>query len=113
KLKGVGDTGTVSNILADLSARATLATRERTGTFVRSVIEFMGQSTSMKDNPDRSAAFAVLRTAKVPAVLIELAYVSNAQDAVNLKSDAWRNKVSTSIVTAVENYFSHQVARLP
>lgn len=108
-----GDAGVVRNILADLVQRETLATRERTGTFVKSVIEYMGQSTEMKENPDRTAAFAVLKTAKVPAVLIELAYVSNRQDAELLKSERWRTKVADSIVTAVENYFSHQVARLP
>jgi N-acetylmuramoyl-L-alanine amidase len=107
------DAGAVRNILADLMQRETQATKDRTGTFVKSVIEYMGQSTELKDTPDRSAAFAVLRTAKVPAVLIELAYVSNAQDAALLKSEKWRGNVADSIVTAIENYFSHQVARLP
>lgn len=113
-MKAIGsDAGAVRNILADLMQRETLATKDRTGTFVKSVIEYMGQSTELKDSPDRSAAFAVLKTAKVPAVLIELAYVSNKEDAALLKSDKWRAKVADSIVTAIDNYFSHQVARLP
>lgn len=113
-VKAIGaDAGAVRNILADLVHRETQATKERTGTFVKSVIEYMGQSTELKESPDRSAAFAVLRTAKVPAVLIELAYVSNKQDAELLKSDQWRGKVANSITTAIDNYFSHQVARLP
>lgn len=110
---GAGDAGAVRSILADLAARDTQMTQARTGTFVRSVIEYMRAGTSMQNNPDRSAAFAVLRTAKVPAVLIELAYVSNQQDARNLKSDDWRRKVASTMVTAIDNYFSHQVARLP
>jgi N-acetylmuramoyl-L-alanine amidase len=109
----IGDSGAVRSILSDLAVRETLVTRERTGTFVRSVIEYMKESTNLKDNPDRSAAFAVLKTAKVPAVLIELAYVTNSEDARNLRSDEWRKKVGTSMVTAIDNYFSHQVARLP
>lgn len=113
-MKAIGsDASAVRNILADLVQRETLATKDRTGTFVKSVIEYMGQSTELKDSPDRSAAFAVLKTAKVPAVLIELAYVSNKEDAALLKSDKWRAKVAASIVTAIDNYFSHQVARLP
>jgi N-acetylmuramoyl-L-alanine amidase len=108
-----GDSGAVRNILADLVHRETLVTKERTGTFVKSVIEYMGQSTEMKENPDRSAAFAVLKTVKVPSVLIELAYVSNKQDAELLKSEKWRGTVADSITTAIDNYFSHQVARLP
>ena len=73
----------------------------------------MGGSTNLHNNPDRSAAFRVLKTAKVPAVLIELAYVTNREDAANLKSDEWRGKVANSISTAVENYFSNQMARIP
>jgi N-acetylmuramoyl-L-alanine amidase len=113
-VKGMGDdAGAVRSILADLVERETQVTKERTSSFVKSVIEYMGQSTELKDEPDRSAAFAVLRTAKVPAVLIELAYVSNKQDAELLKSDRWRSKVADSITTAIDNYFSHQLARLP
>jgi N-acetylmuramoyl-L-alanine amidase len=103
----------VKGILADLAQREVLVTKERTSVFARSVIEYMGTSTNMMSNPDRSAAFAVLRTAKVPAVLMELAYVTNKQDAAQLRSTEWRNKVSRSIVTAIDNYFSHQLARLP
>jgi N-acetylmuramoyl-L-alanine amidase len=77
------------------------------------VIEFMGETTSLKDNPDRSAAFVVLKSAKVPSILIELGYVTNEADAQLLKSERWREKVSSSIVTAIDNYFSHQLARLP
>ena len=60
-VKAIGaDAGAVRNILADLVHRETQATKERTGTFVKSVIEYMGQSTELKESPDRSAAFAVL-----------------------------------------------------
>jgi N-acetylmuramoyl-L-alanine amidase len=105
--------GTVKGILADFAQREVEVNKDRTGLFARSVIETMGETTSMQNNPDRSAAFRVLKSASVPAVLIELAYVSNQQDAANLKSDAWREKVSTSITTAVENYFSNQGAKVP
>jgi N-acetylmuramoyl-L-alanine amidase len=108
-----GDFGTVKGILADLAQREVQVTQERTSVFARSVIEYMGTSTNMMANPDRSASFAVLRTAKVPAVLMELAYVSNKEDAAQLNSNEWRFKVSGSIVTAVDNYFSHQLVRLP
>ncbi len=107
------DVNAVKGILADLADREVDATRERTSLFSRSVIEYMGASTSLRDNPDQQAAFRVLKTAQFPSVLIELAYVTNKEDARNLNSEAWRKKVAESIVTAVENYFSYQVARLP
>lgn len=107
------DVGAIKEILADLARREVEMTRDRTNTFVKSVIEYMGESTSLKDNPDRSAAFVVLKSAKVPSILIELGYVTNEADATLLKSEKWREKVSSSIVTAIDNYFSHQLARLP
>jgi N-acetylmuramoyl-L-alanine amidase len=111
--KTVGEAGPIKDILADLAQREVAVTKERTDMFARSVIEFMSASTSMRENADREANFRVLKTAKVPSVLIELAYVTNAQDAKNLKSEAWREKVSASIKTAIDNYFSNQIARLP
>jgi N-acetylmuramoyl-L-alanine amidase len=108
-----GDVGTIREILADLARREVDFTRDRTGVFVKSVIEYMGESTNLKDNPDRSAAFVVIKSAKIPSILIELGYVTNEADAELLKSEQWREKVSASIVTAIDNYFSHQVARLP
>ena len=108
-----GDLSVVKGFLADLAQREVEATQGRTSVFAQAVIDTMRETTSMKDNPDRSAAFRVLKTAQVPAVLIELAYVTNQQDARNLKSDSWRDKVSASIMTAIDNYFNNQISRLP
>jgi N-acetylmuramoyl-L-alanine amidase len=76
----------------------------RTNVFARSIIDFIGTSTNLMDNPDRNAAFVVLKTAKVPAILLELGYVTNVQDAEQLNSDRWRDKVSASVVTAINQY---------
>jgi N-acetylmuramoyl-L-alanine amidase len=108
-----GDVDAVRNILTDLAERDVKLTHERSGVFAKAVIENMGESTTMRSEPDQQAAFKVLKTAQFPSVLIELAYVSNRQDADNLKSDEWREKVSDSIVSAVDNYFGNQLARLP
>lgn len=108
-----GDVDAVRNILADLAERDVRLTHERSSVFAKAVIENMSESTTMRNEPDQQAAFRVLKTAQFPSVLIELAYVSNRQDANNLQSDAWRGKVADSIVSAIENYFSNQVARLP
>lgn len=107
------DVSAVKNILADLAQREVDTTKDRTSMFTRTVIEYMGAATPMRDDPDKSATFRVLKTAQLPSVLIELAYVSNQQDARNLKSDEWRQKVSESLLTAIENYFSNQLTRLP
>lgn len=107
------DTNGVTNILADLAERDVERTKDRTDLFAKTVIGHMSESTTMRSEPDQQAAFRVLKTAQFPSVLIELAYVTNKQDAENLQSDAWREKVAESIVQAIDNYFSSEVAFLP
>lgn len=116
QVKQVGtkkDVSLVQSILADLAGREVDATRDRTSVFARTVIEKMGNSTTMRNKPDQQASFRVLKTAQFPSVLIELAYVTNKEDARKLKSSEWRNKVSDSIKSAVDNYFANQLAQLP
>jgi len=107
------DVDLVKGILADLAEREVDATSDRTSVFARTVIQTMGASTAMRNDPDQQASFRVLKTAQFPSVLIELAYVTNKQDAENLQSDAWRDKVTDSILNAIDNYFNNQMAQLP
>lgn len=111
--KADGETGAVRGFLASLAQREVEVNKERTNLFSRSAIEFMGGSTPMMSNPDREANFRVLKSVKTPSVLIELAFVTNQQDAQNLRSDSWRDKVTGSLLTAIENYFTHREARIP
>lgn len=116
KVKKAGDgsdVDAVRGILGDLARREVDTNKERTDLFQRAVVEYMGETTKLRDEPEQEAGFRVLKTAQFPSVLIELAYVTNKQDAAQLNSDEWRDKVSDSIKTAVETYFSQQVARLP
>lgn len=113
KAEASGEANVVKGFFADLAQREVEANKDRTNVFAQSVIEYMGRSTNLQNNPDRSAAFRVLKTAQMPAVLIELAYVTNQQDAQNLRSDDWRRKVSASVMTAIDNYFADPASRLP
>jgi N-acetylmuramoyl-L-alanine amidase len=79
--KSDGDVSAVKAILSDLARREVDMTRDRTSVFVKSVIEFMGESTGLKDNPTAAPPFVVLKSAKVPSILIELGYVTNEADA--------------------------------
>ncbi|MEZ5323531.1 MAG: N-acetylmuramoyl-L-alanine amidase [Verrucomicrobiales bacterium] len=60
-----------------------------------------------EDSPDRGvrdADFYVLRNSIHPAVLIESGFLTNAQDAELLKSDAYRDRMTKAIATAVEKF---------
>lgn len=54
------------------------------------------------DRGTRSANFAVLRRTNMPAVLVELGYLSNPTEALNLNSSAWRSAVSREIAEAIK-----------
>jgi N-acetylmuramoyl-L-alanine amidase len=47
----------------------------------------------------------VLTAPDVPAVLIELGYLSNAEDAQQMKTEAWRVRVAGAIADAVDAQF--------
>lgn len=53
----------------------------------------------------RGAGFAVLKAPDVPSVLIELAYLSNADDAKKLKTPAYIALLAKRIAIAVDEYF--------
>ncbi|MFZ1106144.1 MAG: N-acetylmuramoyl-L-alanine amidase [Hyphomicrobiaceae bacterium] len=107
KLEAVADRaerGAVKGILADKARDVIDRNHKRTSIFARSVIKYVGTSTNLMENPDRNAGFAVLRTAKVPAILLELGYVTNEEDAAQLKSDQWRDRVAGAMVEAINKY---------
>jgi len=98
------DVDALRGILAEKARDLIERNQVRTSVFARSVIDFVGSSTNLMENPDRGAAFVVLKTAKVPAILLELGYITNHQDAEQLNSNQWRDKVSSSVVTAINQY---------
>jgi len=96
-------------------------TGDRIDVFVKSVIEHMREASDVSasdvgappNHPDTEASFHGLKSAKTPSVLIQLGNIANEQDAERLQSSTWRDKVSSSIVTAIDSYFSHQLVRSP
>lgn len=115
RLKAVdkGDENVVEGILSDLARTDAEATTVRSDLFSKTVIRHMGKKTDFRQQPHRTAAFKVLKTHLIPSVLIELAFVTNKADAKRLKSQSWRDEVSSGIASAIDNYFSHHAARMP
>ncbi len=71
------------------------------------------RSVALAKEPARSAAFKVLQQAHAPSVLVELGYLSHAEDAALLQSPEWQKQVAASIAAAVETYFARHVATKP
>lgn len=76
-------------------------TAEKLATSIQtSVINALG----MKDNGVRQANFSVLRNSNMPAVLVELGYLSNPTEALNLNSSAWRAKIASAIAEGINKH---------
>lgn len=91
----------VSDILIDLARRETLGFSVQ---FARLAVNSIQKETPMIKNPHRYAGFRVLKGPDVPSVLIELGFLSNAEDEKLLNREEWRQKVSQQIAEAIMQY---------
>ncbi len=99
--------GQVRSILIDLLKRETA---NFSADFSNTLVKKMTRTVSLSRDPQRSAAFKVLRQADTPSVLIELGYMSHAEDEKLLNSPAWQERVATAISGAVDAYFGKRTA---
>jgi N-acetylmuramoyl-L-alanine amidase len=91
----------VADILLDLTRRETQAFSIAMAENV--VNSFEGQ-VGLINNPHRQANFQVLRAPDIPSVLLELGFLSNADDEKLLLNEAWRKKVADLIAASVDRY---------
>lgn len=95
----------VGDILVDLAQRKTNSQSEM---FADILVGKLSNSTKLIGNTHRRAGYFVLLAPDVPAVLLELGFISNSQDERLLKSAAHRKKVMGSVVTAINLFFDTQ-----
>jgi N-acetylmuramoyl-L-alanine amidase len=99
-----GENNPVAPILINLAQRDT---RNRSSEFATNALKNLGQVTDLlARSPHRSASLAVLVAPDVPAVLIELGYLSNSSDAAQMNTDSWRSRVAGAIADAVDAQFA-------
>jgi N-acetylmuramoyl-L-alanine amidase len=99
-----GENNPVAPILINLAQRDT---RNRSSEFATNALKSLGQVTDLlARSPHRSASLAVLVAPDVPAVLIELGYLSNSGDAAQMNTDSWRAKVANAVADAIDAQFA-------
>ncbi|MCB1417747.1 MAG: N-acetylmuramoyl-L-alanine amidase [Notoacmeibacter sp.] len=95
------DNAEVADILLDLVRRETQTFSIR---FARGLVGELSQKIELIKNPHRSAGFRVLLAHDMPSVLLEIGYLSNKDDELQMRDAAWRQKAADSIVSAMRLY---------
>jgi N-acetylmuramoyl-L-alanine amidase len=78
----------------------------------RSICHAIGAAIDVKILGVKNANFCVLRGSTIPAVLVEVGFLSNSQEADKLDSSAYRQKVAQGIVDGIREYASGQAVVL-
>lgn len=98
----------LSDILLDKAQDTTLTNSSK---FAEMLIENLTGTTPMLNRSHRKGDLRVLLAADVPAVLLEMAFISNAKDEANLNSPVWRNRAMTAVADSIDRYFDEQSPR--
>lgn len=97
----------VRDILLDLMRRET---HTFSSEFRQLLVGSLGASVLLSRDPNRSGPFKVLRQPGSPAVLVELGYISNAEDERIMQQPAWQSKVAAAVVRSVSEHFRQRRA---
>lgn len=95
----------VTSILIDLAQRET---KNLSARFASLLTDELAEHTQMVFNSHRFAGFVVLKAPDVPSVLVELGYLSNAEDEEALGSKSHRRALGKAIRKAVDRFFDWQ-----
>ena len=93
----------VQRILASLVRQETRAGSAR---MARTVVDAFRPRVRLLDNPDRHAAFVVLKSADIPSVLVEMGFMSNRRDEAALRQAGHRAMVTGAMARAIDSYFA-------
>lgn len=100
-----GTSVAVSNILQDLTLRET---KSNSSIFAEFLVPELGKAGPLVRNSHRQGNLFVLLAPDVPAVLVEIGFLTNRNDARRLKSERGRRKSAEAIKRAIDAYFDRQ-----
>jgi N-acetylmuramoyl-L-alanine amidase len=92
----------VRDILFDLTQRAT---RNRSAVFAQTLVSNLDGKAPLLRRSQRDAGFMVLLAPDVPAVLLEMGFVSNPEDEARLRDSSQRRRLADAIAQSIDAYF--------
>lgn len=79
----------------------------KSSTLASAIEDSLVTTTGAINKGTSSENFHVLRTTSMPSTLVEMGFVSNKEEAAQLNSDSYRNKLAQGIFTGIVNYFNN------
>lgn len=98
-----GGDPTVKQILLDLAQRET---RNQSAVFADRLLDRVGRRAALVRRSHRSAGYVVLFAPDVPAVLMEMGFLTNDEDARALADPAARRRMMAGVAEAIEDHFA-------
>jgi N-acetylmuramoyl-L-alanine amidase len=99
----------VKQILLDLTQRTT---RNRSGAFAETLLEHISSETPLLRRSHRDAGYMVLLAPDVPAVLLEMGFITSPEDEAKLNDPGQRDKLMGAVAEAIEVYFAEPPAQI-
>lgn len=95
----------VNRILLDLTQRQA---RNRSSTFANVLLDKISDRTVLLKHGHRDAGFVVLLAPEVPAVLLEMGFITNVQDERLLADPARRRRLMDAVGDSIDSYFTRE-----
>ncbi len=92
----------IAELFIDMTQRET---KNLSASFGETLINIMQNKVKILQNPHRFAGFRVLTGIDIPAVLIELGYITNKKEEKLLTAENYKNELAKGIVEAIDNHF--------
>jgi N-acetylmuramoyl-L-alanine amidase len=92
----------VVDILLDLMRREM---RHQSYAAAQAIVHQLEPSVQLRRFPVRQADFFVLQAPDVPSVLVELGFLSNADDMANLLRGEWQDRTADALARGISSYF--------
>lgn len=91
--------------------KARKETNTSSSRLAETLIDTLTGKTPLLNRSHRTGDLRVLLAPDVPAVLFEMAFISNAKDEANLNSTVWRTRAMTAVADAIDAYFDEYDGR--
>lgn len=100
----------LTSVLIDLSQSSTMEASFDVG---GRMLKALGSVNTLQKNVVQQAGFMVLKAPDIPSVLVETAFITNAQEERLLGSASYQDKIALSLLKGIQGYFDSYRPRDP